>query len=318
MSERFALPPGLSPHERTFYQQLSKRPFVYANKVEEITENVPVDMITDVINSLSRKGLLAIEVMGKENVFKAVKVEEASKTAGMDPDVKLVYQTIKNAENEGIWLKHIKTKTNLHQQVVIRCVKQLEQRQLVKAVKNVKFPTRKTYMLFELTPSVELTGGAWYTDQTLDEQFIKAIMDVCHRYIADKSYPRKAGAVYPPTYSHYPSADQIRRHIKDSGVSGIELSLQDIKSILDVLIYDGKVEKFISMGYGDDDDDDGYGSSSWVYKAVRAPQKDHSLSEGLAEIPCGTCPVFDFCSEDGPVSPNNCEYYKQWLKKEDW
>lgn len=37
----------------------------------------------------------------------------------------------------------------------------LEGRKLVKAVKNVNSPSRKVYMLAELEPSRELTGGAW-------------------------------------------------------------------------------------------------------------------------------------------------------------
>ena len=43
-----------------------------------------------------------------------------------------------------------------------KCLKSLEQRKLIKAVKSVASSNRKVYMLFELEPSREITGGAWY------------------------------------------------------------------------------------------------------------------------------------------------------------
>ncbi len=47
-----------------------------------------------------------------------------------------------------------------------------------------------------------------------------------------------------------------------------------------------------------------------VYRAVRQSQ----LRVGTTEAPCGGCPQFSFCSEDGPVNPEGCEYYDQWLE----
>jgi DNA-directed RNA polymerase III subunit RPC6 len=38
----------------------------------------------------------------------------------------------------GIWKKHIKAKTELHQTVIDRCLKSLAQKQLIKEVKSVK------------------------------------------------------------------------------------------------------------------------------------------------------------------------------------
>lgn len=38
----------------------------------------------------------------------------------------------------GIWTKHLKTKTNLHQTVIDRCLKTLTQKRLVKRVPSVQ------------------------------------------------------------------------------------------------------------------------------------------------------------------------------------
>lgn len=40
-------------------------------------------------------------------------------------------------------------------------------------------------MLYELEPSVELTGGPWYTDNELDTAFVKALTVVCERFVRE-------------------------------------------------------------------------------------------------------------------------------------
>ncbi|KAK8843459.1 hypothetical protein IAR55_007116 [Kwoniella newhampshirensis] len=34
---------------------------------------------------------------------------------------------------------------------------------------------------------------------------------------------------------------------------------------------------------------------------------------GQTQAPCGKCPVFSFCEEGGPVEPEGCNYYDDWL-----
>lgn len=104
----------------------------------------------------------------------------------LNDDARLVYNTIRSAGNTGIWTKDLKKATNLHTIVLNRTLKQLEQKQEVKSVKHVKYPTRKIYMLFNLTPSSEVTGGAWYTDQELDTEFIDSLKAACLKYIASR------------------------------------------------------------------------------------------------------------------------------------
>lgn len=62
----------------------------------------------------------------------------------------------------GLWTKDMKMRTNLPQPHITKILKTLENRKLVKSVKSVSNPGRKVFMLFELEPSRELTGGAWW------------------------------------------------------------------------------------------------------------------------------------------------------------
>jgi|SRR6266850_1557904 len=57
-------------------------------------------------------------------------------------------------------------------------------------------------------------------------------------------------------------------------------------------------------------DDQNFGGA-YVYRAVRQER----VALGWSQAPCGSCPVFDFCKEGGPVGPSGCEYYGEWLKR---
>jgi DNA-directed RNA polymerase III subunit RPC6 len=42
---------------------------------------------------------------------------------------------------------------------------------------------KKVYMLAELKPSKEHTGGAWYTDQTFDAEFVNVLKQQCVQFV---------------------------------------------------------------------------------------------------------------------------------------
>jgi DNA-directed RNA polymerase III subunit RPC6 len=46
-----------------------------------------------------------------------------------------------------------------------------------------------------------------------------------------------------------------------------------------------------------------------VYRALKETDKTFAWSES----PCGVCPTFAFCKEGGPVNPQECVYYGDWL-----
>ncbi|WOO83674.1 putative DNA-directed RNA polymerase III subunit rpc6 [Vanrija pseudolonga] len=46
-----------------------------------------------------------------------------------------------------------------------------------------------------------------------------------------------------------------------------------------------------------------------VYRATRRL----TIPLGQMQAPCGGCPQFNFCEEDGPVNPSGCSYFSDWL-----
>jgi DNA-directed RNA polymerase III subunit RPC6 len=72
-----------------------------------------------------------------------------------------VYQIIKQAANRGVWVKDLRFQSNMTAPRLQKVLKALEGRSLVKTVKGTASATKKIYMLFNLQPSEELTGGTW-------------------------------------------------------------------------------------------------------------------------------------------------------------
>merc|ERR1712238_318752 len=88
---------------------------------------------------------------------------------------RLVYQTIEKAGDVGIWTKEIRNKTNIQQQALTKIFKIMESRQLIKPIKSVTNKSRKLYMLYDLAPSKEITGGPRYTELEFDHEFINEL-----------------------------------------------------------------------------------------------------------------------------------------------
>lgn len=47
-------------------------------------------------------------------------------------------------------------------------------------------PTRKIYMLTGIAPSVELTGGPWFTDNELDVELVETLKKVVRKFLQQK------------------------------------------------------------------------------------------------------------------------------------
>lgn len=221
------------------------------------------------INGLLKKSLFSAQNLKGKIQFEATAKAEASMMGRLDENENMVYQHIKDARNEGIWTKQLKNRTGLHQTIINRCLKSLEQKSLVKAVKSVKYPTRKIYMLFGLTPSIELSGGPWYTDNELDTGFINELSMACLNFIRSKSFPKngQSRALFPTSHtSQLPSASAVHSYLRNSNLTETQLELEHVVSLLDILVYDEQIEKIPMLSFGSatngiDEDDENYTDS---------------------------------------------------------
>eukprot|EP00041_Stephanoeca_diplocostata_P009171 m.139581 g.139581 ORF g.139581 m.139581 type:complete len:336 (+) comp17633_c0_seq1:412-1419(+) len=294
-----------------------------------ILQHVRIDKATllAAVNRLSALNKLQLFNTDSGLAFKRVKV--STRHAEMDSyEERLVYQSIEEAGNKGIWTKHLRSQTGLEKAQFNRVIKKMEGKKLIKSVLSVAAVKRKFYLLYELEPDETLTGGAWYTGQDFDSVFIdlmsRAVLDFVKKRAqraettyADKPLQRLVASLVTP--------QQVRRHIEEIELSKELLTDANVMSLLDVLVFDGELESYTEEDLREytpqelSVDADGDTPMPAVateaasgglkrYRFTKAP----AVSAGILASPCGVCPVFRECAEGNVVSPETCIYLDKW------
>ncbi|EHK96901.1 putative DNA-directed RNA polymerase III subunit rpc6 [Glarea lozoyensis 74030] len=120
------------------------------------------------------------------------------------------------------------------------------------------------------------------------------------------SRSRKYDAYFPmpADYNGYPNVDELTGFIHNIGITSQLLVSSEIQQLLDIMCFDGKIERVVMGSYEGKE-------ASIGYKATRRTLRDeHELGSVLTEAPCGRCPVFDICDEGGPVNPKELFRFK--------
>jgi DNA-directed RNA polymerase III subunit RPC6 len=213
--------------------------------------DVESSALMKIVQVLLNQSLVKLVKQNGDLKFQAVETQEAVKRANMSSEESIMYSQIEASGREGIWTKTIKARTNLHQHIVTRCLKSLETQRFIKSVKSVKYPTRKIYMLYHLTPSIEVTGGPWFTDGELDSEFVESLLTIIWRFVTNKTFPNvfsntldlKNNQLYAANYKNYSTVEEILQFIAQSQVTTEELVESDVRSLCQVLVFDDKLEK---------------------------------------------------------------------------
>ncbi|XP_018606195.1 DNA-directed RNA polymerase III subunit RPC6 isoform X2 [Scleropages formosus] len=208
-----------------------------------------------------------------------------------------------------IWSRDIRYKSNLPLTEINKILKNLESKKLIKAVKSVAASKKKVYMLYNLQPDRSVTGGAWYSDQDFESEFVEVLNQQCFKFLQSKAEAARDSKQSPMVQrnSSFATSHEVWKYICELGISKVELSMEDIETILNTLIYDGKVEMTIIVAK-----EGTVGSVDGQMKLYRGVNPIIQPT-GLVRTPCGLCPVFDDCHEGGEISPSNCVYMAEWL-----
>jgi len=229
------------------------------------------------------------------------RLKSPSKAASIsgDQEEKIVFRIIENAGNLGSWIRDIRAKSNLGQTQLTKVLKSLEAKRLIKAVKSVNATKKKVYMLYNLEPDHSVTGGAWYSDQDFESEFVEILNQQCYRFLHHKLEQSKASSAGPiaAKNSSMVSTSEVAKFITDLGISKVALKTEDIEAILNTIVLDGKAEKCEG------------GERGSLFRAVEPLLP----SAGLARSPCGVCPVIRRCGDKGNIKPATCNYFRDWL-----
>ncbi|XP_011550544.2 probable DNA-directed RNA polymerase III subunit RPC6 [Plutella xylostella] len=259
----------------------------------------PADRVT-AINALLQQGSFDLYNQGGALIYRLKTASSKQAVKGADNEEKVVYNLIEEAENKGIWIRDIRRRSNLAMTQLNKVLKSLESKKLIKAVKCVNASKKKVYMLYNLEPDRSISGGAWYQDQEFESEFVDILNRQCLRFLqqrADKIKNNPRGPIFGRTQS-YATAAEVQKYIADLGISKITLDVEDVITILNTLVYDGKAESSV------------YPDGSRVYRAIESLIP----APGLVQVPCGVCPLVYNCCPTGLVNPQDCSYMTEWLE----
>lgn len=193
--------------------------------------------LAPVINELIGQSRLTMSKIGThssnstELFYQLVSDAVAQQFHGLDVSARMVYQVIERAGNMGIWTKDIRIQTNIQQQALNKIFKALESRQLIKPVKSVVAKSKKLYMLYNLTPSKELTGGVWYSDLEFDHEFISELRSFILQCVRRLNNGKGV------------TLREILEKMVQAKISRVELSQVEVAQLVDTLIYDYMVDE---------------------------------------------------------------------------
>lgn len=247
---------SLSKDASELYASMLEQPSsTYSQRdLEELLELGKRGYLVDYLRELIHHHRVKLLQESDGRLFYQVVTEQVAKQVrDMSPDEAMVYSYVEASGREGIWTKTIRMRSGLHQHVVNRCLKSLETKRITKSIKSVKFPTRKIVMLYHLQPSIEVTGGPWFTDTELDTEFVNLMLSVVWKFVARETFGRIEGPVLQvsplPGSSNLPSLEAIHTFVEQAQLSTVELTEFDIASLCEVLVYDRKIEKVGSRHY---------------------------------------------------------------------
>eukprot|EP01026_Neomeris_dumetosa_P009653 TRINITY_DN13342_c0_g1_i4.p1 TRINITY_DN13342_c0_g1~~TRINITY_DN13342_c0_g1_i4.p1 ORF type:complete len:236 (-),score=51.22 TRINITY_DN13342_c0_g1_i4:67-774(-) len=187
------------------------------------------------LNQLLQQKKVELQALS-DGSFIYKKAIQDSKFVGLSAEDMLVFQEVQEAGNRGIWSKEIKNRTNIAQTKVTRILKNLEERHIIKAVKSISGGNKKTYLLYELEPAEELSGGAWYDGEGFDAEFVEMLVKTCRKLV-------EQGGEQGVTLSY------ISAFLKEKKVVKAGLKDEDLKKLMERLMYDGDVD-LIEKGSG--------------------------------------------------------------------
>ena len=158
-----------------------------------------------------------------------------------------MYRIIEIAGNR---TRDIKKQFGLSQTQISKTLKTLKSKKLIKSVKSVQASKKKMFMLYDMTPDDTLTGGAWYSDQEFESEFVNMLNQQCLKFLQQKAFKARADHTEPLAQASASlcSTTDVHGFITQLGISNVKLTVDNIRMILDTLIYDGKAEVQVVAG----------------------------------------------------------------------
>lgn len=192
--------------------------------------NLTKTQIASALNSLLQQNQIEVTKKGNSIVYRILE----NKTQGYEA---MIISLIAQSGSSGLWLKDIKTKTNIPHNLVLKILKILEDTRKIKSIRSLK-NNKKTYVLYDIKPDEDVSGGVWFSNNDVDLVFVNKLMDIIHQFVAKEETAFTLNRI-----DSLIRLRTIKEFITKSEISEVDLSMEDINTLIDCLVYDGRLEK---------------------------------------------------------------------------
>eukprot|EP00826_Nyctotherus_ovalis_P046435 TRINITY_DN5247_c0_g1_i1.p1 TRINITY_DN5247_c0_g1~~TRINITY_DN5247_c0_g1_i1.p1 ORF type:complete len:293 (+),score=118.80 TRINITY_DN5247_c0_g1_i1:886-1764(+) len=252
----------------------------------------------EVLNELLAKGRVTLlETRGGELAYRYQSKERAEKYKELTANEIPIYQLLEESGDHGLSSKEIKDKTGITTVKINKILGSMENKGLIKVFKSIQGKKKKVYMLSEIEPSVEITGGIWYTELEFNKKLIDALCEKCMSFI-----DRKGTA----------TRKEMTLYIRTLGILPGDIKEEEVQSIINILHFDNRIEPVkATLERMDEAASKGREAFGKAYRV----RKVYEPEVALLSVPCSYCPLVKECQPDGVVAPSTCAYFKEWLDK---
>lgn len=279
---------------------------------EKLTSAIPFneELILECLNALNNSNRISILELSEGMVFKYVSEKDALKIRELTKDEMATYEIIMQSGSNGITIFDLKQKLKIEKtQYINKILTKLSKKFLIKSLKVLNTRNKKIWIGFDVVPSQEITGDIWCNDQKIDNDLVTVFCEKCNKYIEDqKEVSRK----------------EILFFAKSINLSQkfIDIKEENIQKILNILVFDGKIEpifpinldvKFLGNKYGLLLDKGHPQLDSIKYKKIR----EYNNNNIYKYLPCVACPSFNECKNNNVINPVECIYIKELFNNND-
>lgn len=223
-------------------------------------------------------------------IFIAIAEEVAVRFQDLSEEHRTIYKLITDASTQGIWSKDLASKSKIPAGTLARLTKTLEHRKLIKQITPAQYRSRKVWMLYELEPATELSGGSWYKDGQIDSELIERLRSSTLEYISN--------------CAQGVSADDVQLFLVSQQLAR---SIENVEAIIKTLVLDRELVAIPPQTM----------KGATTYSLRRKCAIPAFSSEFFAQVPCVSCPVRKRCSPGHSISPETCQFMNRWLGLKD-
>lgn len=230
--------------------------------------------------------------------------------AQLTDGTQMILSIITDAGTHGVDAISIGQRTKLPRTEVLKSLQSLLHNQTIKETRNFVNRAQKIYMLASLEPSERVTGGSFFTDRVLDNDFIQRAREVIHARLKQQEVLK----VSEMKAALDADATTAQRHLsmKEVAILARTLELDDLVRRVHppttnppptVLFHDYSEVTFC------------VGSrSSGAASSYEYPPIEMTLA---ASVPCTGCPHLNDCDVQGKglINPIGCRYLTAWIAK---